>query len=713
MLSDDVKRNIQTSYSQYLKAKGHKPRYGQKLMIAAIARVLAAVKQDSEGHRSGDDAHVCVVEAGTGTGKTVAYLLAVLPIAQALGKKVVVSTATIALQEQIVFKDLPDLHRNSGLHFDFALVKGRGRYLCLSKLDQILSDQSSDGLFPGIITSDQAVLGLSPEDIALYNEMMATLSSGSWDGDRDSWPNELEPARWARVTTDHRQCTGRRCRFVRQCSFFKARDSLHEVDCMVANHDLVLADLALGGGAILPPTEDTIFILDEAHHLPDKAVSHFASHCRVVSTSRWLGMVEGQWQDAISPLSEATAFTQLASPVESLLKTARLLLDSVQPLLAPYIEQVDRSAQTPVYRFPSGQASEELEGAAIELASVFSELHHVLEDLCKELDRLLDDDYGTVPEVDLEQAYPLFGSWCSRAEANVNLWRSYSDTRPKDNWPIARWLSLHVFEDSVDFELVSSPVLASKTLADHLWDRCYAAVATSATLAALGSFDRFRLRAGTPENSSYELVPSPFNFQENGVLRVPKSAEEGNQAEAHTQSIIRLLPKVVDSSQGTLVLFSSKRQMNEVFEGLGVTWQNRILMQGIESKHALLQKHRKAIDASRGSVLFGLASLAEGLDLPGDYCRHVIIAKLPFAVPDDPVESAMAEWIEQRGGNSFMQVSVPDAAIKMVQACGRLLRTENDSGVITVLDRRLVSKRYGKAILDSLPPFKLELSLEL
>jgi len=246
-------------------------------------------------------------------------------------------------------------------------------------------------------------------------------------------------------------------------------------------------------------------------------------------------------------------------------------------------------------------------------------------------------------------------------------------------------------------------------LRQHLWEPCCGAVATSATLTALGSFDRFRLRAGTPDDATYEVVPSPFDFAQNGVLRVPKGAVDGNLVDAHTQSIIRLLPELLDVSQGTLVLFASRRQMLDVQEGLPAEWRERILMQGNESKQLLLKLHRDRLDAGQGSVLFGLASFAEGVDLPGRYCEHVVIAKIPFAVPDDPVEAAMAEWIEAQGGNAFMQIAVPDAAIKLVQACGRLLRTEEDKGVVTVLDRRLISKRYGKAILNSLPPFRLEL----
>jgi len=272
-------------------------------------------------------------------------------------------------------------------------------------------------------------------------------------------------------------------------------------------------------------------------------------------------------------------------------------------------------------------------------------------------------------------------------------------------------MTLVEFNDVVDYELVSSPVLASKTLNDYLWTPACGAVVTSATLTALGVFDRFRLRAGTPESTYYEAVPSPFNFNENAVLRVPKFSVEGNQAQAHTDNIIEYLPKLLEEKNATLVLFSSRRQLEEVYQALPKVWKARILTQGVESKQQLLKKHKAAVDEGRVSALFGLASFAEGVDLPGKYCEHVIVAKIPFAVPDDPIEASMSEWIETNGGNAFMQMSVPDAAIKLVQACGRLLRHENDTGIISILDKRLITKRYGSAILQSLPPFKQELNL--
>ncbi len=170
------------------------------------------------------------------------------------------------------------------------------------------------------------------------------------------------------------------------------------------------------------------------------------------------------------------------------------------------------------------------------------------------------------------------------------------------------------------------------------------------------------------------------------------------------------MPGLLEQERGTLVLFSSQRQMESIYERLPEASKQRILMQGQYSNQEILQRHRQRIDEQGSSVIFGLASFAEGVDLPGDYCSHVIIAKLPFAVPNDPIQATLAEWIESRGGNPFMEMTLPDASLKLVQACGRLLRSEKDRGRITLLDRRVLSKRYGSRILADLPPFRRVLS---
>lgn len=708
MLNNDLKKTIQTAYSEFLSNKQLKARYGQKLMIAEIAKTLGGIHLDEEGLRD-SEGHICVVEAGTGTGKTVAYILAALPIAKALGKKLVISTATIALQEQIINKDIPEVLRYSGLHFKVSLAKGRGRYLCLSKLDQILADVESTSNPTQALYEDE-LPQLTEQGVKIYHSMMDAMAANKWDGDRDSWKDGVDDQDWQRVTTDHRQCTGRRCANVSACSFMRARDNLGNVDCIVTNHDLVLADLALGGGAILPAPEDAIYIFDEGHHLPDKALNHFAHHSRLLSTSKWLEQSQKPFSNLLASISGAGNIDRFGEQVPAALLDAKQQLDKAIPLFQSLADTIDPTEHTPRYRFEHGLVPEPMQVISLETKRAFDRLADLLGKLAGEISESMEEAHCRVPKVDLEAAFPVIGTWQSRAEANRELWASYALPDAKNSTPKARWFTLVEQSGNLDFEICSSPILASKTLEYGLWNTCCGAVVTSATLAALGNFGRFQMRAGTPANSQYHAVPSPFDFANAATLSVPPQATDAGKASDHTQSLIDALPELLDINSGSLVLYSSRRQMLDVFESMPIDWKDSILVQGDRSKQALIDEHKKRIDNGEGSIIFGLASFAEGVDLPGDYCSHVVIAKIPFAVPDDPVEAALAEWIEDRGGNPFMEITVPDAAIKLVQACGRLLRTETDSGTITLLDRRIVTRRYGKSILNSLPPFRQEIN---
>ncbi|WHI48517.1 ATP-dependent DNA helicase DinG [Microbulbifer sp. JMSA004] len=707
MLNEKHKSAIQGAYSQFLSGRGLKARYGQKLMVAAIARSLGSITQNASGERDSDKTdgeHICVVEAGTGTGKTVAYLLASIPLAQAQDKTLVISTATVALQEQIIHKDLPEVARHSGLKFEFALAKGRGRYLCLSKLDQLLSSFSASGTGLSLGLYEDELPQVEAESVALYQKMTDSLTSGTWDGDRDNWPDTIETDDWSRVTTDHRQCSGRRCPHVTNCSFFRARESLGKTQVIVANHDLLLADLALGGGAILPPPEETIYVLDEAHHLPEKALNHFSHHSRVGASTGWLDQTNKALGQMLGEIGDGAQIDRCGEQLPAVLTSAKQGLEQMWPLIEELCEFEDERGNTIRHRFEGGVIPDSMSQLAEKLREDFDELESLLSKMLQTAQRMMEDGHSPVPLADLERWYPQLGSWHGRAEANLLLWANYARADADGALPQARWVTLVDWGGSTDFEVCSSPILAGKTLEYSLWRRCYGAVLTSATLTALGKFDRLQMRAGTPDNASYQVVPSPFDFSR-ATLQVPPEAVDAGNAEQHTDAIIDALPDLLKGEGGALVLFSSRRQMETVYEALPGTWRNRILMQGQQSRQQLLDSHREIIDGGGSSILFGLASFAEGLDLPGDYCRHVVIAKLPFAVPDDPIEAALAEWIEAKGGNPFMQITVPDAALKLVQACGRLLRAEGDSGTVTLLDRRVVTRRYGQAILNSLPPF--------
>lgn len=706
MLTDNLKKSIQGAYSTLLESKGLKARYGQRLMIADVARTLTNVECDESGARQ-SDAPICVVEAGTGTGKTIAYTVAAIPIAQALDKKLVISTATVALQEQIVYKDLPDILKHSGLSFDFALAKGRGRYLCLSKLDNVLQD-SQAGNQTMALYPDEMQSSVDEQSLHVYQDMITALSAGKWDGDRDAWDQELNNAVWSAVTTDHAQCTGRRCPNISQCCFYKGRERLNKVDVVVTNHDLVLADLALGGGAILPDPAQTIYIFDEGHHLPDKAINHFSQFSRMNSTEKWLDQGIKLLAKAAPKLGNDGGIATYLQTLPSVMETLKQQLLSVNHSLQELVTiEPDQKNATVYHRFDHGVIPQVLSDQAGELCALYQQMHKLLDNCCGVLEQAMESTDTGVPSLEAQNWYPPLAVLRDRAQHNQLLWGDYQRGSQQEDPPRGRWISIvEGAGGQLDLEVSSSPILAAATLQHYLWSRCFAAVVTSATLAALGSFDRFMMRAGTRSDNHYAVVPSPFNFAEAGELVVPTMDCDPSDATAHTQALIELLPKLLNESEGSLVLFASKRQMEEVYDGIETSWQQRVIMQGSYPKHEIIRMHREAVDAGDGSVIFGLASFAEGIDLPGNYCTHVVIAKIPFAVPDQPVESALAEWIESRGGNPFMQITVPDAAVKLVQASGRLLRTETDHGRVTLLDRRIVSRRYGKAMLDSLPPFK-------
>lgn len=716
MTTQDIRTTIQQAYSQFLQSKGLKPRLGQKLMVAAIAKTLSAIEFDSENMRTSEQ-HVCVIEAGTGTGKTVAYFLAALPLAKALGKSLVVSTATVALQEQIVFKDLPDIRTSSGLDFDFTLVKGRGRYVCLAKLDHILNDANAgNGSQMSLMGETDFVqmnsVGSEEQTVKIYQSMMEALAQGKWNGEKDSWKGELDDQQWIPLTTNHRQCTGRRCSYVGQCSFFKSRDNLTSYDCIVTNHDLVLSDLALGGGAILPPPEECIFIFDEGHHLPDKALNHFSHYSRIESTLRWL-------DECQQNLAAFNSHVGAVGKVEHWLKLLPDAIDSikkhsaiVQLALNQILEQDGGNDNQ--YRFQGGEISVALQNLAQEQMQLFDRLNDTFTHISVDMSEALAASHSDVPKVDIENWFPVIGAWLARSESVLALWTAYANADGDDDIPNARWLK--IIDQDVggqgkgrDIEVCVSPILASNVLDELLWQRCAAAVVTSATLTALGKFDRLNMRAGFPVASHMQVVPSPFDYS--GVLlQIPPQATDASQAEQHTFALVDALPELLDIKQGNLVLFASRRQMQQVYEELPKEWQYAILIQDSRSKQEIITTHKQRIDDGMGSTIFGLASFAEGVDLPGDYCRHVMIAKIPFAVPDNPVDAALGEWIEAKGGNAFMEISVPDAALKLIQACGRLIRTESDTGTVTIMDRRLLTKRYGKSILNSLPAFKQRFS---
>ena len=726
MLSDALKADIQQAYRDFLKNKAFRARPGQRQMIGQIASFLGSLDNDIQGVDQGP-ARVLAVEAGTGTGKTVAYLLSALPVAKALGKKVVISTGTVALQGQLAERDIPDVLRATGWDYECVLAKGRGRYLCPLRLQQsqdaMVAQQAGLRLY-----DDEMPLLMNADNVSTVEALTRALAEGQWDGDRDHWPKKIEDITWQALTVERGQCLAYRCRHFDECCFFQARAAIDDADCIVANHDLVLADLLLGGGVILPAPDDCIYVFDEAHGLADTTLNHVASFARLKAAGQWLEQMlaalplMAKALDGIDGLEETVGHCQDASKLAQL--PVRQGFAALEALLLN-----GANDQSTRYRFANGRLPDDLLPICEQLSAIFVALQNRVGQLHKFLDKALGDNRCPVPEVDIERYFQQVGQWLRRAE-NLADCATALLAGEQAGAPLAKWVTL---EEGGDIRVSVSPIVAADRLGSLLWRQAFGVILTSATLCSLGSFDNLCRNLGLRQaaddctdavrpggSAAYPadcvVIGTGIDYARAGELVIPDLGADGGQPVEHTEAIIRELPRFLGQPPpgrggeggvwGCLVLFSSRRQMDEVAAGLGDSLGFQPLVQGALSINEVVRRHRQAIDGGRRSVILGLASFAEGMDLPGDYCRHVLIAKLPFAVPDEPVQAALAEWIEARGGNAFMEMSLPQASLRLIQACGRLLRNETDTGRITILDRRILTKAYGRQLLDALPPFR-------
>lgn len=713
MLTDLEKNAIRDHYQNIGKnLPGFRPRASQREMIAAIANAFSRTLTREEGEeapkREGES--IAVIEGPTGVGKSLAYLLAGGIMAQTRGKRLIVSSATVALQEQLVDRDLPFLVEKSGLELTFALAKGRGRYLCPYKLYQLTQNNAQQNLLgfeaPEVLWDSKP----KPEELNLLRDIADEFSARRFNGDRDTWPEKIDDAIWLKVTNDRHGCLKSACPNRPECSFYLARDVLENVDVVVANHDLLLADISMGGGVILPAPENSFYCIDEAHHLPKKALSRFAAE-HSWNIAVWTLEKLPQLTGKIAALTDKAELANLAD------EAATSLLDSLhewqfhlaeeQSLSLGPSENDRRKHNEPTWLWEDGKIPEGLETTVSNTAiAARSLLRHIvgLNDALSAARREKEQDGALLDRLTSE-----FGLFIARIEQISAVWDLLSTVPIEGEEPLAKWITRRA-DDKNDYIFNASPISSASHLANSLWRRAAGAVLTSATLQSLGSFNLILRQTGLlwlPETTTLALE-SPFNFDTQGELYIPPVQASPKDPDAHTAAIVEWLPKLVSPVEaiGTLVLFSSRKQMQDVALRLPDEYLPLLLVQGELPKAVLLQRHHQAIAEGKASIIFGLDSFAEGLDLPGTACVQVIIAKLPFAMPDNPIEKTQNRWIEQRGGNPFIEITVPEASIKLIQAVGRLIRTEQDYGRVTILDNRVKTQRYGQQLLACLPPFK-------
>ena len=704
------------AFDNVVAAQAHlRPRAGQREMAAQVAHTFAHAHlgKPTEGEDSPPNTAVApsiaVIQAGTGVGKSLAYSAPAIAMALQRGTRVVISTATVALQEQLVNKDLPALAAHLGQPFRYALAKGRGRFVCQLKLERLVGSsdlypEEADDLFGETLPTKPVAQAERQAQQQFYASMAEALAQGRWDGDRDSLDTPPAPEAWSPVAAEGSSCTGRHCPAFQSCSYYERRKELVAAQVIVVNHDLLLSSL---GARLLPELDNCLLVLDEAHHLPATALAQFASS---------MDLSRLQWLDKLT--SRALRIGQLleVEEIADIPQHSSGLRQAMGQLAQAAMAQYGETLKSPEARFgpasariPRGVLPEALLPPLEAVLAHSTGLLDVLRAIAKALRSTIKETPDEAPR--LAALYAQLGSLAPRLEAVFATTELLLHTPAPGQAPAAKWFTLEMDGEWITLQAHASPILPGSTLRQHLWSQVRGAVLTSATLTSCGSFDFFLREVGLhdlPTLATLE-VASPFDYPSQGVLWAHHTQADPKHAGPFTQEMVHtLLHDLASVQTGALVLFTSKEQMRQAVDALPSALRSKVLVQNTMPRFALLNKHREQVEAGHASIIFGMQSFGEGLDLPGALCASLFITKLPFAPPDDPVGEARAEWLRSSGRNPFTDLVVPATAIRLAQWVGRAIRTEHDQAQVYCYDRRLCVTSYGQQIQKSLPDFSFQ-----
>ena len=680
---------------------GYEHRPQQMQMLEAV---VAAFNDDT----------TLTVEAGTGTGKSLAYLLPAISWSLLNRERVVVSTHTINLQEQLIKKDLPFLTQQAGLECTTALVKGRGNYLCRRKAAQVHTQGA-------MLVEDEYQHELS--------ELLAW-AQHTTDGSLSDLPVRPRLEVWEQVVSENDNCLRARCPYYSTCFFYEARRAAAKADIIVVNHHLLMADLALRDqigsytqNAVLPPARRVI--VDEAHHLEDVATNYFGTRLSYAAVERTFGRLRS-----------------LRHEHKGVLPALQMALESIEAA-------DDRPAAEGAARWIEERLLPHRASLLVDAEQCFTELMTGLEDVVgREIGTGVDEKIRIVPDFCAHPYWQSVESWLTRLGAALGAFAEdidgVSDRIEQLSEESSRQViflntelralqsriagfggALLAFVDEDDntcrwietryrprtgkaIAFNTAPIAVGPLLRKALFEQFPTVVLTSATLAVDQRFDYVHDRLGLRELSDPDRVrtlrvESPFDFEQQALLAVPRDLPEPNDPRYEAATHEAIADTLRATQGGTFVLFTAYGALNRAVRALEPELRARgltVLQQGNTNRHMLL---RRFIDEPH-AVLFATDSFWEGVDVRGDALRCVIITRLPFRVPTEPIEQARVEAITARGGNAFAEQTVPQAVIKLKQGFGRLIRSRTDRGAVVLLDSRIVRKPYGRVFLDSLPP---------
>ncbi|WP_344762315.1 ATP-dependent DNA helicase [Actimicrobium antarcticum] len=594
--------------------------------------------------------HTLIAEAGTGTGKTFAYLVPAL----LWGGKVIVSTGTKNLQDQLYSRDIPTVRKALNAPVSVALLKGRSNYVCHFHLERTLQN--------GRMTSRDDVGNL--REISRF--MKTTMT-----GDKAELSRVPENALiWNLVTSTRDTCMGAECQYYQDCFVMKARKEAQQADIVVVNHHLFFADVALKetGMAELLPSANTI-IFDEAHQLPETATLFFGD---TISTSQILELCRDVLAEGLSHARDGADWARVVAPVERAARDLRLAFP--QDVVRLAVNQIAPSSAF----FPA-------------LVTLQTELQGMVDVLAKQAERAETIEQCRVRAIELGNQ---LDAWDAATDASAAV--------PEAGQEKVLWVEAF----STSLQLHQTPLSIAPIFNKQREGTPRAWIFTSATLAVKNDFNHFNSQMGLWDVTA-KSWPSPFDYEQQGLLYVPHNLPQPNSPD-YTDAVIDAALPVIEAAGGrTFLLCTTIRAVNRAAERLRAEFAQRnlpfpLMVQGEAGRTELLDRFRAAGNA----VLIGSQSFWEGVDVRGDALSLVIIDKLPFSPPDDPVLAARIGALERKGLNGFVHHQLPEAIINLKQGAGRLIRDESDRGVLMLCDPRLISKPYGKRIWQSMPSFK-------